>query len=378
MLSESSRTMTTAFSSTRESGSHAMRAVGRAAGNAGGDAENVSITIVVRRKTGEEETLTVVAPLDDRPQIGIHPFSGNVVKRRADGSAAALWLETGDKVLSINGEAVQDFRSFRERADSARPVKTIGIERAKKRMTLEPDTVFTERDLAEAGAGEGDIESTRVSPRVDLPAGRAGVSAGDRIVRVGSTKVTKWSELQAAIVANGRKPVSITLERDGKTLDLTIQPGATVARPLLGYEFSQARTLQKEENFLAAVSMGWTRTKLAMKSVALTIRSLVTRRVSARHIGGPITLARVTYDMFDAGLGRYLYILALISINLAILNILPIPVLDGGQIVLLCAEKLRGKPLPEKVVGYFQMVGLLLILSLLVLAFKNDIAMLLQ
>ena len=114
------------------------------------------------------------------------------------------------------------------------------------------------------------------------------------------------------------------------------------------------------------------------RAVLLTVRSLLTRRVSARQVGGPLMLATVTYQMFEHGLGRYLYILAIISINLAVLNLLPIPVLDGGQIVLLCAEKLRGKPLPERVVGYYQLVGLVLILGLLALALSNDVRNLLN
>jgi regulator of sigma E protease len=112
--------------------------------------------------------------------------------------------------------------------------------------------------------------------------------------------------------------------------------------------------------------------------VVLTVKGLVTRRVSTEAIGGPIALVTATYNMFDQGWGLYLQILGLISVNLAILNLLPIPVLDGGQIVLLCAEKLRGKPLPERVIGWLQMAGLVLILGLLVLAFRNDIARLLQ
>jgi regulator of sigma E protease len=126
------------------------------------------------------------------------------------------------------------------------------------------------------------------------------------------------------------------------------------------------------------MALGWHRTVTMMKQVLLTLKSLVTRRVSAENIGGPILLAQVTYAMFDLGWGRYLMILALISINLAVLNLLPIPVLDGGQIVLLCAEKARGRPLPQRLVGYFQLVGLVMILGLMVLAFRNDIARLLQ
>jgi regulator of sigma E protease len=146
----------------------------------------------------------------------------------------------------------------------------------------------------------------------------------------------------------------------------------------LGYSIAVLMKLHKERNVVHAMELGWKRTTRFIEMVVLTVKGLVTRRVSAENIGGPIFLVTATYNMFDLGWGRYLHILGLISVNLAILNLLPIPVLDGGQIVLLVAEKVRGKPLPEKVIGYLQVAGFVLILCLLVLAFRNDIARLLQ
>jgi len=126
------------------------------------------------------------------------------------------------------------------------------------------------------------------------------------------------------------------------------------------------------------MAMGWRRTVLTMESVLLTVRSLITQRVSVKKLGGPIMIAEITYKVQESGWAHFLYILAIISINLAILNLLPIPVLDGGQIVLLTAEKIRGKPLPERVVGALQLVGLVLILGLMALVFTNDITRLFQ
>ncbi|MFQ5844906.1 MAG: site-2 protease family protein [Planctomycetota bacterium] len=140
-----------------------------------------------------------------------------------------------------------------------------------------------------------------------------------------------------------------------------------------GYVYGPVLFEQRETNLLGGIRMGWARTVHWMRSVVLTIRSLITGRVHRRHIRGPIALAKISYTMFELGWARYLYILALISVNLAILNLLPIPVLDGGQIVLLSAEKLRGRPLPERVVQGLQLVGLVLILGLLFLAITNDL-----
>jgi regulator of sigma E protease len=352
--------------------------VGRKAGEAPKDAKEITVVLKVRRADESIDELSVTAPIGERPQVGIQPFSGTTVRRLAANSVAAGLLRKGDKLVSIGGQPVLDIETFRDMpGPGAAASGAVVVERNGKQVTLTPPAGTTREELLQGIAGDHDLSLTKVAPRVGMPAERAGLKVGDTVTKVGSTKVTSWLELQKAIVMAGRKPVTMTVLRGDQALDVTVEPAGTIENPLFGYEAHQARDIHKESIF-GAIGTGFRRTGLAIKSVALTIRSLVTQRVSARHIGGPITLARATYQMFEHGLGRYLYILALISINLAILNILPIPVLDGGQIVLLCAEKLRGKPLPERLVGYFQMVGLLLILSLLVLAFRNDIAGLLQ
>ncbi|MHC4959883.1 MAG: RIP metalloprotease RseP [Planctomycetota bacterium] len=351
--------------------------VGRKAGAAPSDATEIKVVLRVRRKDKQVEDIEVTAPIGERPQVGIQPYSGTIVRRIAARSIAADLFRTGDRLVSVGGLPVSDIGTFRDTPGRDVAAGDVVVERNGENVTLTAPAGTTQADLLRGIAGDNDLSVTRVAPRSGLPAERAGLKVGDTVTKVGSTKVTSWLELQKAIVLAGRKPVTMTVMRGDQSLDVTVEAAGTIDNPLFGYEARPARELHKESIF-GAVTTGIRRTGLAIKSVALTIRSLVTQRVSARHIGGPITLARATYQMFEHGLGRYLYILALISINLAILNILPIPVLDGGQIVLLCAEKLRGKPLPERLVGYFQMVGLLLILSLLVLAFRNDIAGLLQ
>lgn len=219
-------------------------------------------------------------------------------------------------------------------------------------------------------------DSAKVMPQPDSPASRSGILAGDVIVSVAGTAVSSFGDLSKAIQSNGLAPLALEIQRGDERLTLEVTPAP---RPDdLGYARTVRQTLVRERNIFRAMGLGWKRTTRFIEMVVLTVKGLVTRRVSAKAIGGPIMLVQETYHMFDRGWGLYLQILGLISVNLAILNLLPIPVLDGGQIVLLCAEKLRGKPLPERVVGYLQLAGLVLILGLLVLAFKNDITRLLQ
>lgn len=218
-------------------------------------------------------------------------------------------------------------------------------------------------------------KSARVVPQPDSPAARAGIEKGDTIVSVAGVPVTSWEDMTKAIRASGMKPLDLEVRRGEETIALRLTPAP---RTELGYAREVVQTVRRERNVFRAAALGWKRTTRFIEMVVLTVKGLVTRRVSTEAIGGPIALVTATYSMFDQGWGLYLQLLGLISVNLAILNLLPIPILDGGQIVLLCAEKLRGKPLPERVVGWLQMAGLVLILGLLVLAFRNDIARLLQ
>jgi regulator of sigma E protease len=348
-------------------------AVNRAAGTAARDAKEIALTARVRRADGSEENLAVTVPLGDLPQLGIRPYSGKTILKIANGAGA--FLRVGDRLVSVDGRRVEDLGTFRDIASPVREIGAVEVLRGGERLTLKPPTPLIERDLAGSICGLTGLGSNRVAPRSGMPAERAGMQAGDRILRVGTTPMVHWTDIHEAILANGMKPVEVTVLRgeEKKEIALTIEPARRAKYPAMGYVVARTLLVHRETNLLGTLRTGWSRTIMSVKAVALTIRGLITRRVSARHIGGPIALAEATYRMLDLGWARYLYILALISINLAILNILPIPVLDGGQIVLLVAEKLRGKPLPERVVGYLQMVGLALILGLLVLAFHNDI-----
>lgn len=342
----------------------------RLAGQSKPGTEAIDVAVEVERADGSRETLAFSLPLGKRPQLGIRIWEGRTVHGIVSGSPAQGLVEIDDEIVTANGEPVGDLGLLRDRAGNE-PLRELVVRRNGDEVKLAPHGV-TVGEFAKSVLGRMDQNSTYVMPRPGMAAERAGILPGDKVTAVGDTKVRDWEELVLAIrKADG--PVDLHVVRaGGEEREFTVTP-ARFPKELFGYQYRLETELVKVDGFLAALATGWRRTTLFVRTVTLTIRSLVTRRVSSENIGGPIALASVTYRMFDLGFGKYLYILAIISVNLAILNMLPIPVLDGGQIVLLCAEKIRGKPLPENVVGYFQLVGLVLILGLMVLAFRNDI-----
>ncbi len=350
-------------------------AVGRAVGSAAPGAEGAELTVRVRRAEGKEDDLRVRVPLGERPQLGIRPFEGRRIRAVAPGSAFGPLFHHGDDVLAVNGTVVLDLGDLREAA-TREPLREIRVRRDGQEIPLPVPAGLTVRELAEAIAGAVDTKSDRVAVRPGMAAERDGLRTGDRVRQVGDRTVASYAELRDLLLDHDDSSVTLkVVGADDAERTVTVTPGRFPKADdyFLGYLTRPERVPHREKSVLGACAMGLRRTHLFVKQVVMTIRSLLTRRVSAEHIGGPIMLVQVTYNMFDQGWGYYLYILAIISVNLAILNILPIPILDGGQIVLLCAEKLRGKPLPERFVGWYQMVGLVLILGLLILAFRNDI-----
>jgi regulator of sigma E protease len=118
---------------------------------------------------------------------------------------------------------------------------------------------------------------------------------------------------------------------------------------------------------------GWGATVGSLSFIVRTVRGMATGRVSTREVGGPIAIAQAAGESVRAGLGQFLSFMALISVNLAVVNMLPIPVLDGGQFLFLLGEAVLRRPLPLRLRQRLTAVGLFLILVLMVLAFSNDI-----
>jgi regulator of sigma E protease len=135
-----------------------------------------------------------------------------------------------------------------------------------------------------------------------------------------------------------------------------------------------ARSIIIRRGTLASISMGADRTVRMFQQLVYTLRGLIGRNVSTSELGGPIQIATITYKIASSnGLGKLFYFLAILSVNLAVLNILPIPVLDGGHIFLLTVEKLKGRPLSQDVMNYVQYAGLIFVVGLMIYVTFNDI-----
>lgn len=215
---------------------------------------------------------------------------------------------------------------------------------------------------------------------------RGGMLAGDLIVAIDQQAIDSWMQAVETIRSKVGETIAIQVERqageylDLLTLNIDVQPvqlenGETVGRigvavaPVFYPE--EMRVLQ-QSGFIDGIAVGMERT---WHMTALTVESIgkmITGLISPSNLSGPITIARVAADTAESGLVSYLQFLALLSVSLGVLNLLPVPMLDGGQLVFIGYEAITKRPVPEKVQLGMQQVGLVLILFLMSFALFND------
>ncbi len=214
------------------------------------------------------------------------------------------------------------------------------------------------------------------------PAVKAGLQVGDSVVRVGGASVETFGDLVSRVSASAGKPIDLDVIREAVPLHITVEPVATsIPDPsgsgtiTVGRIGAGAReTVHHEPLSLAqAVREGARDTRDMAGSIFDVLGGLIRRQISMDQLGGPIMIAQQSASAAQAGLPQLLGLLAMLSINLAVLNLLPIPVLDGGQILLLVAESVKGSPFSSRTRQYILGTGVALVLLLMLVVSYNDI-----
>ncbi len=229
-------------------------------------------------------------------------------------------------------------------------------------------------------------ESAKVGGVIDkMPAAQAGLKTGDVITAVNGAPVEKWDKLSEAIRASGGNQITVTIQREGTTLDVHITPEAKPDKNIFGETLGTAYVIGIERGFdeeqvgvLSAIGMGAKQTAWWVETLLVSIAKIFEGKIPAKDIGGPILIVQAAGQQARLGLEYLLNFMAVISINLGVLNLLPIPVLDGGHFLFFAAEAVLRRPLDIRHREIAQQVGLVLLISLMAFAFYNDIARVLQ
>jgi regulator of sigma E protease len=225
------------------------------------------------------------------------------------------------------------------------------------------------------------VVSTQIgSVEKGSPADLAGIQTGDRIVAVDGVKVNNWETLSGAIKESQGKPLNVQVLRDSGELTLTVTPRKKEGRNIFGERRDEwmigigSQVIMEKGNAGLSVVRAFTQTYEYAKLTFVALYKMVTGEVSPRNLGGPILIAQMAGQQAQEGFASFLAFVAVLSINLGVLNLLPIPVLDGGHLLFFLVEAIIGRPLALRHREIAQQVGIFLLVLLMVYAFYNDIA----
>ena len=320
-----------------------------------------------------------VGVLVERFSIGFGPVI--LARKRGETEYAVSAIPLGGYVKMLGEEEGEEALANPERAFSTQSVpRRAAIVFAGPAMNF----VFAFLVYAVLFATVG-VQNPSTEPRVGgvtagMPAERAGLQAGDRIVAIGDTPIATWEQLSKTIVASKGERLRLLVERDGARFPLEVTPELHETPPISGEDAGKVYRIGVEISLewehvgpLQAVGMAGEETVGTALMVLKGLKLMLSGRVPLRDLGGPIAIASAAGKQAKAGGRYYLLMLAFISINLGVLNLLPIPVLDGGHLAFFAIEGAMRRPLRARHREIALQVGILLIITLIVFVSYNDI-----
>ncbi len=287
--------------------------------------------------------------------------------------ADSAGFAAGDVIEKVNGKSVDEWTVAAAILDlnPDRDIKVL-VERHGVRKTL----TFRAPKVSEPG-GElhglvPDAPAKIGRVMSGMPAEKAGLQVHDRILSVNRTNVEYWSDFSRLVRESGGKRTKLLIQRGDERIDKYVTPVKSDGRYIVGL----GRSIELEYvqyGLIDATKKGFFKTLQLFDLTFFTLKKLLTFSLSIKKIGGPVMIAQLSGKAAELGFSTFLKFLAIISISLGILNLLPIPVLDGGLLLFLAIEAIRKKPLSPKVMGVAQSVGAALLIMLIAVVSYNDV-----
>ncbi len=315
-------------------------------------------------------------------QLVLPPVVGQVVPASV---AERAGIRISDEIVSINGVRVHSWRQLEEGLKShVGGSAELRIKRGDETESLHLPVPAPSEDPLLADVAS---ESVGINPGMhvlvagvmaDAPAARAGVRSGDEVLQLQGEPVASIGGFIRMVRRHAGQTVTLSVRREGEILNLDITPETDgKGRGRIGAKMI-ARPLYPQVTYrmgpLEGISYGFERTWAMTAMTFQVLGKMLVASISPENLGGPIAIAQIAGKTADLGFVAFLSFLALISVNLGVLNLLPVPILDGGHLLYLFIEKVRGVPLPVRIMERSQIAGMVFIAILMIFAFYNDIA----
>lgn len=279
-------------------------------------------------------------------------------------------LQPGDRILSVNGQETPDYEALGDLAENLPASETLDyrVLRDDKELTIAGPTLMPPMILG-------------IQPR--SAAQDAGLEIGDVIVAINGNPTPRFSDLQEVVREGKGAPVALTVWRDGETFETTLSPrerpveaddGGLETGYLIGISSSFVfEPATRSPGLGEAVSVGVGQTWGIIRGTFTGISSMVAGKISTCNINGPVGIAQATGQAASQGLVAFIWLVAALSTAIGLLNLFPIPVLDGGHLVFHAYEWAFGRPPPDRVMNTAMAAGLVIILSLMLFGLTNDL-----
>lgn len=291
-------------------------------------------------------------------------------------------LISGDRIIEIDGQTIIDWDDLeRHLSPKLDQEVMLTVERDEKILTIPFQAGYNDSIKRYTLGFHPQMPPIADKIIHDSPAEKAGLQSGDRIVEIEGTPINRWRDLVDIIHRNPENPLNIVLERDDERISMTITPEAKpapspedetklikegrigISPPLLTKTLPFGESIVTAGRQFVAVTVG----------IYRFLGMLVTGKVGAETIGGPILIFQAAGDSARQGLTSFLSLAALLSINLAILNLLPLPALDGWHILVLIVETVTRRPMSTQSKVFWQLIGFTSLILLMIFAMYNDI-----
>ena len=337
------------------------------------------VTLNVTRD-GQAIDLKITPRSSSRWMLGLSSGSTHIESVKSVSIAHTIGIVKDDKIISIDAKEITGWSQLKDTIVNAETgMHTIEVDRGGRVIELGFD--ITGDDVKnDFLTGIFPYSSLIVDTTIKgFPADGIGINHGDKLVSVDGNILASWEQLLQVVVASQGNEMDLTWDHEGNQVTKNITPLEDKEHAIgkIGIKLKDSKVL-KQYGFFGSCAMGINKTIVNIQRIYFTIKGFITGDVSNKALGGPILIAQASYESAKLGIGKLLYFLGIISINLAFLNILPVPVLDGGHLLFLLVEKIKGSPVSQRTLSIANYIGMGMVLSLVIFATKNDVMRILK